>query len=47
VSANQGCPNTVNSKSLVQNIYIVGKESQTSSNIEGEVLKKGYPSLQP
>jgi hypothetical protein len=46
MSVNQGWPKTVNSESLVQNIYIVGKGYQTSNNREGDVLKKAYPSLQ-
>jgi hypothetical protein len=46
VLVKQGCPNTANSKSLVQKVYVVGKEDQTSSNMEGEVLNRGYPSLQ-
>jgi hypothetical protein len=44
VSVNQGWLNTANSESLVLNIYVIGEEYQTS-NIEGEVSKKGYPSL--
>jgi hypothetical protein len=46
MSAYQGWPNIANSKSLVQNMYVVGEEYQTSSNMEDEVSKKGYLSLQ-
>jgi hypothetical protein len=46
VLAKQGGPNTVNSESLVQKVYIVGEEDQTSSNMGEEVSNGGYPSLQ-
>jgi hypothetical protein len=33
-------------RKLCAKVYVAGKEYQTSNNTEGEVLKKGYLSLQ-
>jgi hypothetical protein len=46
VLVKQGCPNAVNSESLVQKVYVVGEEDQTSINMGDEVSNRGYQILQ-